>query len=880
MNDSKRIDNILTGNAMRKLTWREWEIICQTTNTLPNQLRMLGSSKEQNNTSNVIYIGDELYLSLVRPEIEKKGLILKKLEVENKEVIEKNKKKEKKVVIKKADLIRQENIKNDIKESLINIFDNNKKIKHMDLLIVKLMFQLKEILEKYTKNEYRYQKLLNMTNNDTDDLNKLKNTLSDMNKQIEEIIVGYQKILADVQTKISPQLVLDFSYWVDDAKKIIKYNTIDTIMNRPELIFKTKYDIYLEQKPILLYKSQQELFDFVKVNLSFFVLLHTIMGSGKTALVLPLCQLLMEKTDSSKEKILYCCPNISVLLEVAQQLFSAGIIFCIVSYDNDKKCLHYRSVAGAKDADRYNPDDNAIIFLADPFCTEILLQQRINKLNDKKKYYELNKINPNNFPLIETRIPKVPSYLFIYDEATKDADIPNSLMTEWFIRIMKIIPEKVILMSATLPHYDQMKNFYDDIINNKQYAIIKELMVLKTISSSEAKVGCSFISSSGEIFIPHSVAQTKEELKNVLEIIKTNPFIGRFYTFTVLMNMCKQFEEAKLPYPNLSELFTNPSLATQTNLQSLAYSMIETLINTEEENIINKVTLNNIKTNYYLNKELDKILTIDYDYFNKGTIVFCNNPLEVALSCVKGNYGKDIMDVINFDKIIKEYRKLIEGYIVYMRRIDDKKDGNKLEKGAERNTIDKHTNVERPSWKFPLEYQLGTDKHIKKYKYNTLPLVAGFVTADDIMDIIDSKSDVSNVNIEILTMLAMGIGIYSTKDSNLDNPYLKKVLGLAKEGKIRMLFSDSSLAYGTNLSVSTIIIVDDIEKSIVSDHSIKTIFQMMGRAGRGGNLSYEANVYTTGNKLFENIKKYIKNELNENEHDEINNILSMYAQFN
>ncbi len=81
--------------------------------------------------------------------------------------------------------------------------------------------------------------------------------------------------------------------------------------------------------------------------------------------------------------------------------------------------------------------------------------------------------------------------------------------------------------------------------------------------------------------------------------------------------------------------------------------------------------------------------------------------------------------------------------------------------------------------------------------------------------------------------------------------------------------------------MSDIILIDeDVEypnkiiPSIVEKHSIKTIFQMLGRAGRGGNLSYEATIYTTSlnNNLINKIKLYVRNSLEEGSKNEINNI--------
>jgi hypothetical protein len=144
----------------------------------------------------------------------------------------------------------------------------------------------------------------------------------------------------------------------------------------------------------------------------------------------------------------------------------------------------------------------------------------------------------------------------------------------------------------------------------------------------------------------------------------------------------------------------------------------------------------------------------------------------------------------------------------------------------------------------------------------------------------------TTVSMDILTMLASGVGIYSTNSSVLDDEYLKTVLFLAKKGLIKFIFTDASIAYGTNLAVSDIIIIDEpifstngeVIESITDKHSMKTIFQMLGRAGRGGNLSYQAKIYTTSveNNLINKIESYVLGILDEGSRNEILNIQRAY----
>ncbi len=176
------------------------------------------------------------------------------------------------------------------------------------------------------------------------------------------------------------------------------------------------------------------------------------------------------------------------------------------------------------------------------------------------------------------------------DELTKDADNKKgfivdsgfSLTTELFIDIMKLSPDKVILMSATLPTYEQLPDFYSKICDSHSG------MIVKSFTSSEAKIGCALVSKSGKLYAPHHGAKTSTDIQNIITIIKSNPFIGRFYTFEVIVDMVDTFKKFNLNCPNLAEIFCDPSLANQTNIQKIAYQMLEDLVKIADDKLIEK----------------------------------------------------------------------------------------------------------------------------------------------------------------------------------------------------------------------------------------------------------------------------------------------------
>ncbi len=247
----------------------------------------------------------------------------------------------------------------------------------------------------------------------------------------------------------------------------------------------------LLKKSINMYQSQLEIFNFITTTKKYLALIHTMLGSGKTSMVLPLCGWLLTNNKSNPNtKILYCCPNEVVLLEVAHMIYGMGIKFAIVIYDINENKLDYK---WSTFVDPKNPKASTVIYLCDIFVARMILEEQTNLLNDKHNYLKMSKKDPINYPLLDNKIPNVPDYILVCDEPTKDADSQNgflvdtgfSIVTEVFVDLMKHAPPRTILMSATLPTEIQLHEFYNSVLEKNAG------MILKSFASSEAKIGCS-----------------------------------------------------------------------------------------------------------------------------------------------------------------------------------------------------------------------------------------------------------------------------------------------------------------------------------------------------------------------------------------------------
>ena len=923
--DANRQNNINAKYAISHVGHKKWDIISKDIGLdfdlwshLFEAGRNINADHAPNKTS--AFCGEEIYLS-IRPELLAAKIVLPEAKIAEKRTAPEDgatdakktnhkakKANEKKAKpLTKAEKIIQQNLADKIKKELDTIIGNkntepihsNRSIifrcKFIELQIVKLMLQCKNLLQKYDKQFDELFAKSSSKYTPKKEIQSLEDDVKYYKRQITELIVGCNKIIKEKKqnVSISQTCVNDLVCWIDRAKTRTNFNSNEIIVKEPELIFRTIYDGMLEQKQIKLYPSQKEIFNFVTSNQKYLALVHTMLGSGKTTMILPMCAwLLSNKKNGMKSNILFCCPNEVVLLEVAHMVFGMAVPFAIVIYDQKEKKLQYKYSSFADDT---NPD-SAILYLCDIFVAKLLLEQRQKCIVEKKLYFDASRNDPHNYPLIENRIPVVPDYILVGDELTKDADSQIgfavnsgfSLTTEVFVGLMKIAPPKVILFSSTLPTAEQLPEFYKSIIDANPE------MVMKSFSASEARIGCALISHDGELYAPHMGCKNSEEIRHILEVIKTNPFVGRFYTFEVLLQMVEAFKELGLQVPDLSVMFDDPSKASQTNIQQTAYSMLETLISTNSDEMITNTC--KMKKTVDRGVNLSTIFTTDIPRFSKGCLIFSSDPLSTAFDVYRANFDKflddserNIFQQIRLDNILTKYQREMELFNKAKKRVDEKKDDGIIKRNKEADKKDKakmeswqissNMSEDRPNWDFPPVLQLCSPEHLNKVKCSGLAVLGGMISPEDL------PTD-TVVSMDILTMLASGIGVYTTENDALDDSYLKAVIYLAKKGLVKTIFTDSSIAYGTNLAVSDIIMIDEpivrnnntIIESIVDRHSMKTLFQMLARAGRGGNLSFEARIYTTDreNKLINKIISYSKGVLDEGSRDEIFNIGNAY----
>lgn len=685
------------------------------------------------------------------------------------------------------------------------------------------------------------------------ELNILKMILYLQNNTSEELIVAYKKFLNLAKnTEINKYCLNDLEYAINTAAEKVKYNPETIISKNPKLMFKTKYDKIcntLKHCTYNLTTSQKEIMEWFKQTEAGLALVHSMLGSGKTSVVLPICGYL-NSLYNNKRKVIYTCANDTIIVEVASMLYANSLPYAIVIYNIKNNSLDYKYTFFANGKE--HKDRNCII-LCDIYVARLLLEERKDIISQHQFYIKNNESIP-------VGVPEIPDYILIGDELTKGADsIKNfqckearfSIETELFVDLVKLAPKLTILMSATLPKYEQLKELYDSVSTN-----------IKSFTTYESKVGTSLIDNNGNLFIPHLECKNKLELNSLIETVKSVPFIAKYYNYDVLVYLCNVYKKYGMQTPDMKVLLQDPSKANQEYIQALVFKMLEQL----NDQLISEIKYPVLKVANSI--KLESLLSTDFTKISKRNqicIIYTSTPIQTAIKNYKSNFGDDIFKQIKISKIIENYNKKREKHNEAIKRLEDKKDAIEENEIIKKNEKLCKLKDETVNWDFPGKYQLGSEAHANEYKY---PFSGDMNIIPEHLPIKSIASD------ELITLLASGIGVYDTL--NIDDDYLETVLLLAKRKLLKVLYSNNSIAYGNNLAVTDIIFNDTKEDGIHDLYSMNTIFQMQGRAARGGELSYKANVYTISDNLINKTKLYILGKLDEGDKDEIKNIQYAY----
>jgi hypothetical protein len=698
-----------------------------------------------------------------------------------------------------------------------------------------------------------------------------------------ENFVGMSLFHASKTEKVSPTMIKELSKWSKLVQSEFKFNGCNIYKIAPKLHVFTNFDSIMPKGGIQPRENQLELIEYVKDNLKdenkgFLVFLKAMIGSGKTLSVIAIVHLLrhLRKTNSYKYlnnmQIIFCCNIESVKLQVATLALSAGIKIGM-GHVNPKlnKIRIVNQYNCRKDSER------ELIICSPNVATELL------KENDH--------------------------YLLFLDEPNTGAEHMNSDSLVSNATLMRHMPRYSILSSATLSDIEHFSYLIE--LNNKRHE--QYIINTKTIYSNRIEIGCDVKTKENlEYVIPHIGCKTSKQLKNIINTINKNPFLGRMLTAKVANKIYKDLRpyfKNSDTFPKVRKLFKNPNNLTSDRVREITLDMFEHMtqlddatisvlceskIYQEDDDMEEAEDLEEEKELQDNNFDINKMVTShNYKYQNMNLIV-TNDPVSLAISM-----AKDLLDDLtkdgynNLTKMYQKYKKDLDTFEKQNEKIMAKlekqednstsnmtnmlsKNSHNIRSAADENRVRDYVDRKftpsggkisvnselsekfsafqeknRPNLKFPSYAQIGTLEHLKKYcQKNIHNINIPLIAKETYIETLPFESNVTDV---LLLLLACRIGIYSPVDKQLDNKYISYVLDRASTGDFAFLITDGSISYGTNYPISRVIVSDDFAES----YSINTLFQLFGRAGRVGQ-SWIAEVFIS-NKVSKKILDYVNN---------------------
>jgi hypothetical protein len=693
--------------------------------------------------------------------------------------------------------------------------------------------------------------------------NKLKKI-----EEIYEVIIGIQKFIKSITNykgkslintmetiEFSNLLIEDLEKWLNKLIEIYPIDGYKLYTLAPKLLFFCKFDDARPGRGIVPRQSQKEVMKYIQENQNGYLIIYKAMvNSGKTTFAGSALASYVKKYrlshQNSKLQALFCCGVENVCYDVASVAYANNIKFGFANIeDNNIKIIN--SYLCAKDDDR-------ILLIAGLDATiKLLIDDKIRMEKEKELYpYKMPQSN----------------YILFHDELTADSDNLNSDVLRKNMQILKLCPDKTILSSATLPEITHLTEFLK-IYKERYTHLINKIF---TVISNEIHSACDMYSYDGDCIIPHFGCKTIIELKNAYKVINDVPFLGRLYTPLVVQKMWNEMQGIS-NLPDLKTIFSDTNNMKPDMIRKVAMNMIECLINTNSDELVNKIcsfnfiepfiekekkeiidddiiwtTDENIEDNETYNPKkirLDKLTDIDAHKIAGGiTLITSDNPVDFVLNTFN-NYLV-LLEKQGFDsvkKIIQLYDKEMISYNEQTKRLEER-----INRDDIRSQKIQQLQQSLPSINFPSIYQINTKKHIlnfaSKHKH--------FINKHNIRAEFPAEKHPHNFLIDekLKLLLWCGIAVYNPTTSGnnkIDRFYTNYVHQLMSSNQLAIVVSNKKIMYGSNYPIRTVIPDNDFSEK----HSMNSLFQLFGRAGRVG-LAYRATVYIS-NTLVKRLYDFI-----------------------
>ena len=725
------------------------------------------------------------------------------------EVDEKEKKKtiEK---IKKVDEIRIKNNDNKI--------DNDKIYEYILLdLIENILYYSKE---KKANWYYYYYSLKMMMMNDIENINTY-------------VINFIKYILEEFESKINMKVFIKFAY---------------NFIERNEYLFK-----YQDYK---LYEHQKQIFTICKRPNPKLVLYIAPTGTGKTLTPLGLCEKIVIEKEERQNKVIFVCAARHVGLALAKSAISAKkkIAFAFGCNSISDIRLHFFA---AKEAIR---DKNGNIRKVD------------NSVGDNVELMISDIKSYNHAMLYMKAFNKVENMILYLDEPTitmdyEEHEFHKIIKRNW---LENEIPN-VILSSATLPHYDELKDTICDFKRKFHGAEVESII------SHDCVKSIPIVNKDCYVELPHFLFEKYEDIiisANHCEKYKT---LLRYFDlretvkFIIMINEKQYYTSERY---RLDRYFNDIGEITMASIKSYYLLLLKNIKVEKWNEIFEECKKNREKLHesniYFTTGDAHTLtdgptifLTEDVDKIAKFVIQNTKIPLEVI---------EDIKLSIEHNNILSNKMEIIEKQIQDI--MDKKSSSGGEEQKKKLDRIISDGTKDTRDLQNTLNELRGKVQSVSLndlFIPNRLPHIKKWANKEKITNEFSSRIEDDIVEkIMLLPMedywkilLLMGIGAMTNHQNKEYNEIMKE---LAQKQKLYVIIASSDYIYGTNYQFCHEYISKDLSE-ITQEKAI----QAMGRVGRN-KLQQDYTIRFRDNEL---IKTLFVPSSNKPEVNNMNRLLSL-----
>jgi hypothetical protein len=404
--------------------------------------------------------------------------------------------------------------------------------------------------------------------------------------------------------------------------------------------------------------------------------------------------------------------------------------------------------------------------------------------------------------------------ILFFDEPTMGADQYGSEELSRNCKLLLSLPKRTILSSATIFNFDRENILYKSY--KRQFGM-ETPPPPEMITGEAPKNGCLLKGYDQRAYPSFSTMQKKDELEKAITCLENNMFFNKTCTLKILFDLNKKMKGYKMPKKPTEDEDADEGEDESDNVLPHFPNL---------SNFFSK------SKNWSHNKAVEKILVLLSNLKNEDDTIIksiCDYDYELVTS-----------DIINIDNLFTQWSHIMHGTTLLTTT-----DAIALYEKI-------YPIIKETTNKFRLK--VNSEEYFQKIDKipNTKPKIINPKHVGIVKEFSKTNGDQYN---KLADLLEVGIGVYSR---SLNEDYLSIIEANLNDGNLVYLIGDDSIIYGADFSIHRVF----IDEKFSNNHSIESLIQVIGRAGRN-NLSSEVYIPKI---VMCRIYEYIVNK-----HDEMRN---------